>query len=270
MKTLIYDKECPLCAAYTSAFVKTGLLEEEGRKSFDEIDAAAFDSIDKDKCNEEIPLVDTQSGKTWYGIDALLEILGSKMPWIKSIGTVKPVNWFLKKIYKLISFNRKIIVAVESKARYDCSPAFNTKYRVIFLALGLLLNSALWQLYFRIFETSGSTAPSYQLWIIAHYGVVAVNIILALQLGKRKGLEYLGQINMLALISMLLLLPVYVYDSMFSDLQLRAGWFIFGAISMLMAREYIRRMRYAGIFKGHRWVIAFNLLCLILGIYLIT
>jgi len=33
-KILVYDDACPLCVAYTGAFVKTGLLTAEGRKSF--------------------------------------------------------------------------------------------------------------------------------------------------------------------------------------------------------------------------------------------
>jgi predicted DCC family thiol-disulfide oxidoreductase YuxK len=78
-KILIYDDGCPLCSAYTTAFVKAGMLDKEGRKNFNTIDANTFALIDKQKCNNEIPLIDTRTNEVWYGIDALLEILSSKI-----------------------------------------------------------------------------------------------------------------------------------------------------------------------------------------------
>lgn len=268
MKTLIYDNECPLCAAYTSAFVKTGMLEKEGRKSFDEVPAYIFDVIDKEKCNNEIPLVDTGSGKVWYGIDALLEIIGNKIPLIRSIGKLAPVNWTLKKMYKLISYNRKIIVAVESRALYNCSPAFNIKYQLLFLLAGLFFNSFLWQLYLGFFEKLSGNGIDTGLWIISHYGVVVINITIALFLGWRKGLSYLGQVNMIALTAMLLLLPLYLVNT---GIGFVAGiyWFVLGCISLFIVKEYIRRMQYAGIWK-HRKIIALNIISVAIAVYLLN
>jgi len=37
-QTLLYDEDCPLCQAYTSAFVKTGILDENGKKPFTKIE----------------------------------------------------------------------------------------------------------------------------------------------------------------------------------------------------------------------------------------
>lgn len=48
-KVIIYDDGCPLCAAYTNAFVKTGMLAKEGRKNFNEIDPGLFAYIDQKK-----------------------------------------------------------------------------------------------------------------------------------------------------------------------------------------------------------------------------
>jgi len=91
-KIIIYDDGCPLCAAYTFAFVAAGILNGQGRKNFSNIDTATFELIDKAKCNNEIPLVDTDTKQVWYGIDALLELLDSKIPFIKFVGNIKPVK----------------------------------------------------------------------------------------------------------------------------------------------------------------------------------
>lgn len=94
-KTLVYDDDCPMCAWYTGAFVKTGLLDEEERKAFSCASPELLHSINWQRSKNEIPLLDTTTGKVLYGIDALLEILGQRCACIKTIGTVNPINCFL-------------------------------------------------------------------------------------------------------------------------------------------------------------------------------
>lgn len=258
MKTLIYDNECPLCAAYTGAFVKTSLLEKEGRKNFNEISETTLETLDKNRCHNEIPLVDSETGKTWYGIDALLEILGTKMPLVKKVGQLSLVNWLLKKLYKLVSYNRKVIVAAEAKG-YDCSPDFNTRYRVLFLLIGLTLNSWMFAVYFPVFNKSFFSNAGFIEMQLAHFSFVAVNIGIAIFLGKQKGLEFLGQVNMIALLAMLFLLPLTLVESNIS------GGFINVALCLICffsAKEYIRRMKYAGIISKYKPVVALNIFCL--------
>lgn len=33
-QTLLYDKDCPLCQAYTTGFIKAGMLDKNGKKPF--------------------------------------------------------------------------------------------------------------------------------------------------------------------------------------------------------------------------------------------
>jgi predicted DCC family thiol-disulfide oxidoreductase YuxK len=258
MKTLIYDNECPLCVAYTGAFVKTGLLEKESRKHFNEVVPALLQNIDQQKCNNEIPLIDDENGKVWYGIDALLEILGNKFPFIKTIGNISPVNWFLKKLYKLVSYNRKVIVAKKTNG-YDCSPDFNTRYRILFLVTGLVFNSFLFALFYPLFNKSIFSNAVFEQFQIAHFSFVGINICIAVVLGKQKGLEYLGQVNMLAFSCMLLLLPLHMAVRI-----LGSGFinFSMGFILLLMMLEYVRRMKYAGILNRYNFIVALNIISL--------
>jgi len=75
-KILVYDDDCPLCEWYTGLFVKYKLLEPQGRVEFSKIQPAMLSLLDADRGRNEIPLLDTSSGKVLYGIDALLDILG--------------------------------------------------------------------------------------------------------------------------------------------------------------------------------------------------
>jgi hypothetical protein len=93
------------------AFCKIGLLNAENRIPFLKADIEILASIDVEKGKDEIPYFDSQTKVTLYGVDALPEILGQRAAFIKSIGNFVPVKRFLTRLYKLISYNRKVIVA---------------------------------------------------------------------------------------------------------------------------------------------------------------
>src|SRR5258706_13458694 len=77
-RILLYDDYCPLCTWYSGIFVKSGLLKPENRIPFSKADIEILTTIDMEKGKDEIPLFDTKTQTTLYGIDALLEILGQK------------------------------------------------------------------------------------------------------------------------------------------------------------------------------------------------
>ena len=259
-KILIYDDNCPLCAWYSSLFVACGLLPPEGRKPFSSVEPSLLLSIDLDKSRNEIPLLDTKSGKVLYGIDALLDILGQRTGFITTAGKIKPINWFLKKIYRLVSFNRKVIVAKKCGAgNIDCSPDLNYRYRTAFMLLSLALNSLmLFPLYAIVFVPASGSDLSITQVQLAHFAMVFANCVLAFNFSKAKAIEYLGQINMLALLTILLLIPLiltqywFAFPEGFSLLYLVAT-------AIVIFREYLRRMEYAGVLTGNKWIAAMNL-----------
>ncbi|MEO7044737.1 MAG: DCC1-like thiol-disulfide oxidoreductase family protein [Ferruginibacter sp.] len=263
-KIIIYDDDCPLCQAYTAAFVKTRFINEAGRKNFSNINDEIFSLIDKTKCNNEIPLIDIRTNQVWYGIDALLEILNEKIPFIKSIGNMRPVNWFLKRLYKFISYNRKVIVAKQPKQNeYDCSPSFNLKYRLFFLLVFLCFNSLiLIPFYENIFSNSFISSSSLVQLQLAHFLFVSINILVSFCFKKEQQLEYLGQVNMLALITILLIFPLY-FMNIFTGLNHASlNNFYLGAVTVFIIKEFFRRMKYTGIFDNYKKILYFNAICL--------
>ncbi len=241
-----------------------GLLNEEGRKNFSNIDLATFELVDKGKCNNEIPLVDTATKQVWYGIDALLELLDSKIPFIKFVGNIKLVKWFLQKTYKFISYNRKVIVGTAPKMGYDCSPDFNVSYRVYFLVFFFLFNTLmLVPLYHTVFSRSFIGGSSLAQLQSAHLILVAVNIIIAIILGGKKALEYLGQVNMLALTCVLLIIPMHLLTQFANILDDDIPNFYLGLVGLVAIREYFRRMKYAQVLQEHKWIVAVNAISLL-------
>ena len=261
-KILIYDDNCPLCTWYSGLFVKYGFLNADGRKSFSTLDDKLLTQIDFDKSRNEIPLLDTSTHKVVYGIDALLEILNQKIPFIKAIGNIVPLKWILKRIYKLVSFNRKVIVAKKCRpSSIDCSPDYNYLYRFIFMAVCLVFNTLmLYPFQNNLFDKlSYYHLDLYELQT-AHFTFVTINCTLAFTFSKTKGYEYLGQVNMLALSVILLLTPLMIFQIIFNSEWLATAWLILTAIFIF--KEYLRRMEYAGVLSNNKWIVSMNLLSL--------
>ena len=261
-KILVYDDNCPLCTWYSGLFVKYGFLNADGRKAFSTLDDNLFSKIDFDKSRNEIPLLDISTNKVIYGIDALLEILDQKIPLIKATGNLAPLKWVLKKFYKLISFNRKVIVAKKcGPGNIDCSPDNNYLYRFIFMAVCLFFNTLmLYPFQNNLFGKLSYYNPDFYQLQAAHFGFVIINCTLAFSFTKAKGYEYLGQVNMLALSVILLLTPLMIMHYFFFSEWFSTAWLVI--VSVIIFKEYARRMQYAGVLSKNKWVLSMNLLSL--------
>jgi predicted DCC family thiol-disulfide oxidoreductase YuxK len=259
-KILIYDDNCPLCTWYSGLFVKFGLLTADGRKPFSTIETSLLTRIDFEKAKNEIPLLDINSGHVWYGMDALLELLGQKFTLLKQAGNIKPLKWMLKKLYKLVSYNRKLIVAKTCGAgSIDCAPDMNYFYRILFMVISLIFNTLmLFPLNTIVLDKlSYFNHTAYDLQI-AHCGLVLINCLLTLSFQKDKAFEYIGQVNMLALIAILLLIPLMFICQFPISEWLVTSYLIL--TSVIILKEYLRRMEYAGVLKNNKWIPAINLL----------
>jgi predicted DCC family thiol-disulfide oxidoreductase YuxK len=268
---LVYDDTCPLCALYSGAFVKAGLLHPQGRQAFSEAGANVLATIDLQRGRNEIPLIDTAHQQVYYGIDALLEILGQKMPWVKTIGNLRPVKWCLYRLYRLVTYNRRVIVAPTTRpGTFDCAPDFNTRYRLYFLVLCLVLNTLLIGPLHPLLANSVLQSMGYGRLLLGHGLLVAFNTALLALLPRPTGLEYLGQVNMLATLFFLLCLPLLWANQWGLTTGPLLNTLYIGAVGGLIGREYLRRMQYAGIWQCHRWVIWADVLSMIAFFILIT
>jgi len=262
-KVLVYDDNCPLCTWYSGLFVKYGFLNSDGRKAFSTLDDGLLSKIDFDKSRNEIPLLDVSTNKVLYGIDSLLEILDKKIPFIKAVGNFAPLKWCLKKLYKLISYNRKVIVAKKcGQGNIDCSPDTNYLYRFVFMAVCLAFNTImLYPIQNNVFSKLSYYHLSLFQFQLAHFAFVFINCTLAFNFSKAKGYEFLGQVNMLALSTILLLSPLIFIAYLFPAEWFVTAWLIFTAAYIF--KEYLRRMEYVGILSNNKWTVSANLLSLI-------
>lgn len=260
-KIVIYDDSCPLCAAYTNAFIQTGLIEKNGRKDFSSISPDLSEKIDLKRAVNEIPVIDTTTGQVWYGIDALLEILHQKIPFIKTAANVKPVKRLLLKLYKFISYNRRVIVAGTIRpGTFDCTPDFNIRYRITFIITFLITSASLLApLQQLVLSNSIFHHTSFLQLVWACVSLVVLNAVITIRLNIKDILEYLGQLTMLFLIILLLTIPLIVLNN-YLEISSGSNSFYLGMLTIFSAKEYKRRMQFINFIQRNPNIITISVL----------
>lgn len=269
-KILVYDDNCPLCACYSLLFVRCGLLPANGRKPFSAIAPELLEMIDFDRSRHEIPLIDISTRKTLYGIDALLELLAQKISIIKTIGQWTPVHYLLKKLYKFISYNRKVIVAVAcGQGKIDCAPDINYFYRYAFIVFFFLMNalllSPLHTVLMKAMPAANITLPQI---LLSYAAIMLFNGALAATLKKQSAVALLGQATMLSLLALLLVLPLRMVYLLAPSIPVAFLYAYLFAVAAFIAREYIRRMNYIDVLSSSNWMAGLQLAGTLLFVFL--
>ena len=140
---MVFDDACPLCVAYTRFFVRTGLLPVAGRVPYSEAIHSEYKNlIDQNRGVNEIPLLDLENKTTYYGVDALLKVLGSRWPVFHWVSRIKPLYWLVLRLYFMVSLNRKVIVPPSFCNSDSCSPRFNLKYRLTYFTMAMAFTAS--------------------------------------------------------------------------------------------------------------------------------
>ncbi len=197
---IIYDHECPMCAAYTGAFLEFGLLDTEGRYKYADLDQfSAKLLIDKDRARHEIALVDTQKMEVRYGLESLFYILAQRFP---AFSLLFKQQWFIlimKQLYYFISYNRKIIAPSSKQNETSCTPDFHLKYRLAYIMVALYAVVA-FAIYFDIF--------------LLFWAYWVVQVVAGILIFKEKSITYLGHQLTILLIACLLMIPSIFFSNL--------------------------------------------------------
>lgn len=246
---LIYDDECPLCMLYTGWFIRLNMLDKEGRLEYGNLMKLSSTSLDEERARNEIALVDTTSDRITYGVDSLVKILGHSFPFILWCYKWSVVNWLLKKLYALISYNRKVIIpgSLMCDAK-SCTPTFNWKYRLLYILIAWL-TTALILSHFAELITGIVPAGGLgrEFWICG--GQMVFQGILVGKVNKQVLWDYLGHLMTISLAGALSLIPLLVIGYWGMNEYILTGVFLLVAGGMLMA--HIKRVDHLGLPK---WV----------------
>jgi hypothetical protein len=235
--TLIYDNECPICNIYSKGFIKSGMLDENGREAFTELSLNSKNLIDFKRAKNEIALVDHNKNEVIYGVDSLLLIIGNSFPFLEKIARIQPLYWFFKKLYSFVSYNRKqIIPSKKDDTDQSCVPDFNLKYRITYITVVIFFSSYILSLFT---AKLGLNAGHHFLreFTVCLGQIVWQTLFLKAYL-KEKFWNYLGNMMTVSLIGTLLLIP-----ALFLNLSSVLSIIYFGIVVLIMFLEHIRRCK---------------------------
>src|SRR6187551_1648883 len=136
--TLVYDGECPMSDLYTKGFVKTGMLDENGRVAYGCAKVPA--SFNNERAKNEIALIDYDNYTVTYGLDSLIKVIAHSYPILG-----KAMRFFkapLGVVYSFISYNRKVIAPPRVFDKPGaCTPNYHIPYRIAYIIFAWLVTS---------------------------------------------------------------------------------------------------------------------------------
>ena len=263
-QTLLYDEDCPLCSLYTTGFVKSGMLDENGRKSYCQLSEEEQNFVDLKRAPNEIALVDNKTKTVTYGIDSLIKVIGFSFPLIEKIATIKPVHYVLRKMYSFVSYNRKVIIPgnVKEENKLQCVPDFNYKYRFLFIAFALTVTTFVLFGYSNLIPVLPKTSIVRE--VALAFGQIVFQSLFLLKFNKQTIINYAGNLMTVSLMGSLILLPILIV-SQFINIPaiIILGWF---AITVLiMFAEHMRRIKILKLpyYLCYTWIL-YRILALVL------
>ncbi len=186
-------------------------------------------------------MVDNVNQTVTYGIDSLLKVIGNSFPLIAKTGNLKPINWFLKKLYSFISYNRKVIIPGEiSRNELQCVPDFNYRYRIAYLIFAIAITATI---LFKCAEIIPHyVQPNFGKELILASGQLFFQSLFLLKEDKITRLTYLGNLMTVSLFGSLLLAPLLLLNY-FIALNEVTILIWFGIVVFIMFAEHYRRIQ---------------------------
>lgn len=203
--SLLYDEDCPLCRWYTRLFVKYGILDTDGRISYNKYVVLYPTKVNADLAQTKIACINHQTNQVYYGIDGLLLVLGNQFKIIRILGNFKPINLFLKLLYLFISYNRRIFAPVAKRTvECTCEPPKSILWRSIFIVLLSFVTYLIVGWYFEHFLTHYMlpNTPNDLILLIAQMGFQWGAFVLFRQ---KNSYDYLGHLVFTSFLGALLL-----------------------------------------------------------------
>lgn len=259
MKTLtnhviLYDANCPMCNIYTSAFIKTKMLDKDGRNAYQEMPANICPYVDMKRAVNEIALVNTETGQVTYGITSLFKIIGNTVPILKPIFGFRPFIYLMSKAYALVSYNRKVIIPAKTKPN-ELLPDFRLHYRIIYLLLSWFVAAYILTHYANAISPTVPFGNAYREYFICG-GQLFFQGVICWFYRPQKTWDYLGNMMTISLAGSLLLLPILWIGTLL-NFNTAAFIVLFLMVAALMFLEHLRRCSILdlGILLSISWVI---------------
>lgn len=247
MKTLenhiiLFDGECPMCKAYTNAFVQTGMLPADGRAAYQDGIDTICPLIDRQRAVNEIALVDIGSGEVTYGVKSIFKILGNTCPIFGPLFSFKPFVWLMTKVYAFISYNRRVIIPASITGDgFAFQPTLKIHYRAAYLLCTWFCTGYILTAYAQLLVGMVPIGNPLREYMICGTQIIFQGLVIN-TIAREKLWNYLGNMMTISFAGSLLLLIPLALSHWFNVLPLTATLY-FMAVASLMFLEHIRRTK---------------------------
>ncbi len=244
---IIYDDACPLCNVYTEAFVKTRMLDANGRQAYTCMPSETAVLLDEDRAHDEIALVDVQSGTVTYGVDSLFKIIGHRFPICRHLFDLTPFRWLARIAYAFVSYNRKVIIPGHTfEAPGTCTPTFHPGYRLAYIGLAWVVSAWVLTAFAGLLVPLVPASNFGREFAVCGAQLLFQGVLVG-ALRKDRLIHYLGNMMTVSLAGSLLLIPALLLHGTGIELSplLYAGWFT--VVVSLMLIEHFRRTNLLGV-----------------------
>ncbi len=262
---LLIDENCPMCTSYGKYFTKWKWIDQNTLLPYQEADDCIMAQIDAQRAKSEIAFFNPKTGYTYYGIDAMIQIVSQRKAWRYKLLTLPVIYNILRILYFFISYNRKVILPTRANPqKRDCTPPKHRVYQWAYILMvailtGIMLN----QFTHNITNLIGLPSNHYLFEYMLAFGQIGWQGIVIQFIAKEKTLVYLGNMSSVSLMGAILLLPIIIIQSFLSIPEFGLIIYFFIVVS-IMFFDHIRRCKLIGlpIYMTISWV-SFRLMALI-------
>ncbi|WDF56377.1 DUF393 domain-containing protein [Mucilaginibacter sp. KACC 22063] len=242
---ILFDADCPMCNIYTRAFVKSGMLDANGRQSYQKYGGNNCPLIDKQRAVDEIALVNQSTGEVTYGVQSLFKVISNSFPLLKPLFASKAFGWLMAKLYAFVSYNRRVIVPSSGQRDFEYAPTFKLKYRLAYLVFTWAITAFILTKYVPLLTGILPLGSSYREYLICGGQIIFQACIMSAMF-RQQTWDYLGNMMTISFAGSLLLSPMFLFHKYIGNQPL-VYLMYFMAIVMLMFLEHIRRSKLMGL-----------------------
>lgn len=251
-KILAYDGDCSMCEAMSALPVRLRLIPASGRRPFQTFTGDMAGRLAAAGIRNEMAVVEPATGEMRMGIPGILWLLRDTSA--GSVARALDKAWIrpaLTAVYRLISYNRRVLAPPRSGIVCACDPDPRPAYQIALIGLLLLFTCGMTALFGGAVAAGTGIASPLQgaLWMLLAAGSGWVLLCLAaFSLPRDLRLRFLGHLGMVMAAGLIVLVP-----SMLLSLAIQGPWLAaaFGSSAtasfLLMARSWRRRLRFLGL-----------------------
>ena len=250
---LLYDEDCPLCEWYTKQFIRFHFVRSDERISFNRAIMEKRFDFDEVRAKNEIALV-SDNGDVYYGVDSLLHIFGKKYRWIERIGHFLPIYLLLKLLYKLVSFNRKVIAPADCSKANSCEPTYHVVWRIVFILIAGLLTNVIVGNFFHAHFLSELRIDFPFMDFSLFLAQLLFQGVFFLLFKQRNFLNYAGQIAIISLIGALALGVMNLGITFLGNSGYSTEMLAPAALGIVIGIMFLEHVRRVGVLHHIKWL----------------